>query len=676
MPSPASQDKDRARIEELRKAITYHDYRYYVLDDPEISDAQYDAMFRELQELEAQHPQWIAPDSPTQRVGAPPLEKFGTVEHAQPMLSLANAFSEEEAREFDERIRRLLDRHQPLEYAVEPKIDGVAVELVYIDGSLQVGATRGDGIRGEEITQNLKTIPSIPLRLLEDPRRPVPGRLDVRGEVYMSIDDFKDLNAQRRQRGEPLFANPRNAAAGSLRQLDSSITARRPLDIFCYGVGETRGLEAETHGQLLQCLRAWGLKTNDLTRVVLGIEEAVSRYRELLDMRSDLPYEADGIVLKVNALHLQRTLGAISRSPRWALAFKFPSHQETTKVVDIRVQVGRTGALTPVAVLEPVQVGGVTVGRATLHNQDEIDRKDVRVGDTVLIQRAGDVIPEVVEVLPEKRTGRERPFRIPDHCPVCGAQVVRLEGEAAHRCMGLSCPAKLKETIRHFASKRAMDIDGLGEKLIDQLVDRELVRDVSDLYRLTHEQLASLERMADKSAENILNAIEQTKAVALDRFYYALGIRHVGEHLARVLAEHYPNIQQLQQATEEELTAVHEIGPKVARSIVSFFQEPQNRGTIARMFASGVHPHVPSPAQGLTLIGKTVVFTGALESLTRQEAQALVQRLGGRAAASVSAKTDWIVAGPGAGSKLQRARELNILVLSEKEFLELISEQP
>jgi DNA ligase (NAD+) len=665
-------EKAKPRMEELRKAIRYHNYLYYVLDAPEISDAQYDAMFRELQVLEEAYPHWITSDSPTQRVGAAPLEQFGTVVHLQPMLSLANAFNEREAQEFDERIRRFLNRKAPIEYVAEPKMDGVAVELVYLEGTLQVGSTRGDGIRGEDITQNLKTIKSIPLRLMEDPTHPLPERVDIRGEVFMAVEDFKQLNEQRLKQEEAPFANPRNAAAGSLRQLDSVITARRPLDIFCYGIGEVRGRTFQTHWEALQEFRAWGLKVNPLIRVCLGIEEAVARYHHILKMRSSLPYEADGMVLKVNDLSLQGALGVISRSPRWALAFKFPSHQETTVVRDIRVQVGRTGALTPVAILQPVRVGGVQVSRATLHNQDEIDRKDVRIGDTVVVQRAGDVIPEVVRVVDPAREGRERPFRMPERCPVCGSRAERLEGEVAHRCVGLSCPAKLKETVSHFASKRAMDIDGLGQKLVNQLVESGLVKDVADLYGLGHDQLAALDRMADKSASNLLEAIERSKDIPLERFYYALGIRHVGEHLARVLARHYPDIQALQGAGEDELEAIHEIGAKVAESIVSFFQEPRNRQTIGRLLDAGVRPVPTSEAETSPFRGKTLVFTGVLESMTRQEAQALVERLGGHAASSVSARTDWVVGGPGSGSKLRRAQELHIPVLSEEEFLRMV----
>jgi DNA ligase (NAD+) len=666
----------RKRMEELRRALHYHNYLYYVLDSPEISDAQYDAMLRELEELERAYPQWIEPDSPTQRVGAPPLEKFATVEHAQPMLSLANAFNDQEAREFDERVRRFLRSIEPIEYVVELKMDGVAVEVVYLDGVLRTGATRGDGIRGEDVTLNIRTIKSIPLRLMgrESGAPPVPERLDVRGEVYMSVEDFRELNERRRLDGEPPFANPRNAAAGSLRQLDSSITAQRPLDMFAYGVGEVRGISFETHWDVLQSLRAWGIKVNPLARVCRGIDEAIARYHELLEMRHSLSYEADGAVFKVNSMALQRALGEISRSPRWAIAFKFPSTKETTVVRDIQVQVGRTGVLTPVAVLEPVRVGGVQVSRATLHNQDEVERKDVRVGDTVLVQRAGDVIPEIVQVVLERRPPGTRPFHMPQNCPVCGSMVERLEGEAAHRCMGISCPAKLKESILHFASKRAMDIDGLGDKLVDQLVEKGLVRDLDDLYVLTHQQLASLERMAEKSASNLQKAIHRSKEIPLERFYYALGIRHVGEHLARVLARHFPEPRLLMKATQEELTAIRDVGPKVAQSIVSFFREPQNQKVVERLLALGVKPSAPQASMPSPLQGKTVVFTGALSSMTRQEAQALVERLGGKAASSVSSRTNLVVAGPGAGSKLRDARELGVEVITEEEFLAMVRE--
>ena len=514
MTSPPNDDHTarlKTRLDELKTTLLEHNYRYYVLDDPSVSDEQYDAMLRELEEIERAHPEWIEADSPSQRVGAPPLEKFGAVNHTQPMLSLANAFNEWEAREFDERVKRFLERHEPVEYVVEPKMDGVAVELVYAYGLLQTGLTRGDGYRGEDITQNVKTIPSIPLKLRMDPDRPYPNRVDVRGEVYITKEDFKKYNESRAQQGEPLMANPRNAAAGSLRQLDPEITRSRPLKIFCYGIGEIQNGEMEftTHYQILENMAAWGLPVNlPLIEVCPNIEEAIEHYNRLLAMREDLPYEADGAVIKVNDLELQRALGEITRSPRWAVAFKFPSVEASTVIKNIIVQVGRTGAVTPVAELEPVRITGVQVRRASLHNLDEIRRKDVREGDTVVVRRAGDVIPEVVSVLVEKRTGEEKPFEMPLTCPVCGSKVVRLEGEAAHRCSGgLACPAQLKESVFHFASKRAMDIDGMGRKLVDQLVEKGLVENVADLYGLTVDRLSQLDRMAEKSATNIVEAV-------------------------------------------------------------------------------------------------------------------------------------------------------------------------
>ncbi|RLB01889.1 MAG: DNA ligase (NAD(+)) LigA, partial [Deltaproteobacteria bacterium] len=577
----------RERVQRLRKEIEYHNYRYYVLNDPVISDPEYDALMRELEELERQYPELITPNSPTQRVGAPPLEEFGTVEHTIPMLSLANAFNEEEVLEFDRRVKRFLGTDQDVEYTAEPKMDGVAVEVVYERGELVVGSTRGDGYRGEDITQNIRTIRTIPLFLMED-EEPVPERLAVRGEVYMEIEDFKRLNREREERGEAPFANPRNAAAGSLRQLDPSITARRPLNIFFYGIGEVVGREFESQWEVLQTLPKWGLRVNPLVELCPDIQRAVQYYRRILDLKDELPYEMDGVVLKVNSFELQRRLGEVSRSPRWAVAFKFPAEEATTRVLDIVVQVGRTGVLTPVALLEPVQVGGVEVKRATLHNMDEIERKDVRIGDTVLVHRAGEVIPEIIKVIKEKRTGKERKFQMPDRCPVCGSQVVRFPGEVAYRCIGISCPAQLKGRIRHFASRRAMDIDGLGEKLIDQLVEKGLVKDLADIYYLRKEQLVGLERMAEKSAQNLLDAIEKSKDTTLARFLYALGIRHVGEHLAQVLAEHLGSLERFFMVDRDELLQIPEVGPEVAESVVRFFKDEGNRRVIEKMLRAGV----------------------------------------------------------------------------------------
>ncbi len=668
-----TREEAQKEIEKLRKDLHYHNYRYYVLDDPVISDAEYDRLFRRLQELEEQFPDLITPDSPTQRVGAEPLEAFETVQHTVPMLSLDNAFTEEEVREFDARLHRLLQMDAPFEYTVEPKIDGVAVELVYQDGRFVLGSTRGDGVTGENITANLKTLPQIPLQLLDE-TLPIPSRLEVRGEVYYPLDAFRKLNEERERAGEPVFANPRNAAAGSLRQLDPRITAQRPLEIFIHGLGVIEGYTLNSQWEALEAFRAWGLRVNPLSRKVVGIDEAIDRYKELLDRREQLEYEIDGAVIKLNSFELQNRAGVRTRSPRWAIAYKFPAHQEVTQIIDIVAQVGRTGAITPVAVMKPVRIGGVEVSRATLHNQDEIDRKDIRIGDWVVVQRAGDVIPEVVKVVTSRRTGKEKKYKLPDTCPVCGARVVRLPGEAVARCENVSCPAQVKESIRHFASKGAMDIDGLGEKLIDQLVEKGLIKSYADLYFLTLDQLKNLERMGEKSAQNLLEAIDKSRNVPLDRFLYALGIRHVGEHIARVLANHFGSLDKIKNASEEELMAIHEIGPQVAKSIVQFFSEKRNLETLKKLFEGGVRIQEPQPEAGADnrFAGMTFVFTGALERFTRDEAERLVEERGGRAASSVSRKTTYVVAGPGAGSKLAKARELGIPVISEKEFLEML----
>ncbi|RLA83453.1 MAG: DNA ligase (NAD(+)) LigA [Deltaproteobacteria bacterium] len=659
------------KVKKLRKEIEYHNYRYYVLNDPVISDPEYDALMRELEELERQYPELITPNSPTQRVGAPPVEEFGTVVHTIPMLSLANAFDEREVIEFDQRVKRFLRTEEEIEYVAEPKMDGVAVEVVYERGELVVGSTRGDGYQGEDITQNIRTIKTIPL-ILVDEEEEVPEKIAVRGEVYMEIEDFKKLNRMREERGEPLFANPRNAAAGSLRQLDPSITAQRPLKVYFYAVGEVVGREFESQWEVLQTLPKWGLRVNPMVELCPNILKAIDYYRRILEVKDEVPYEMDGVVLKVNSFELQRRLGEVSRSPRWAVAFKFPAHEATSQILDIVVQVGRTGVLTPVAVLRPVQVGGVEVKRATLHNQDEIDRKDVRIGDHVLVRRAGDVIPEVVKVIKERRTGKERKFRMPERCPVCGSEVVRLPGEVAFRCVGLSCPAQLKGRIRHFASRRAMDIEGLGVKLIDQLVDKGLVKDLSDIYYLTKEELAGLERMADKSAQNIIDAIERSKKTTLARFLNALGIRLVGEHLSQVLAEKFGSLERLYTVTEEELMAVPEIGPEVAQSVVRFFRDERNRETIKRIVEAGVSFEEAAPEEERPLEGKVFVFTGALESMTREEAKNLVERLGGRAASSVSRKVDYVVVGKDPGSKYDKARELGLTIIDEEEFKKLV----
>jgi DNA ligase (NAD+) len=659
------------RTKQLREAIEYHNYRYYVLDDPEISDAEYDGMMRELEKLEKDHPELYDPNSPTQRVGAPPLEEFETVTHTIPMLSLANGQNEDEVREFDQRVQRFLGTDRDIAYVAEPKLDGLAVELIYEGGNFVIGSTRGDGVNGENITQNLRTIKSIPLTLIGR-EIPVPERLEVRGEVYMDIQGFKELNKKREAVGEPLFANPRNAAAGSLRQLDPNITANRPLSIFFYGRGEIVGHTFETHWQFLDTLPRWGFRVNSLARRCRNIDEAIAYYDEISLGRESLPYEIDGVVIKVDKLDLQSRLGVISRNPRWALAYKFKPKQETTKVVDIIPQVGRTGAITPVAVLEPVRVGGIEISRATLHNQDEIDKKDVRIGDTVIVQRAGDVIPEVVEVVEARRVAGEKKYRIPGTCPVCGADVVRLENEAVHRCLGLSCPAQLKGRIKHFASKRAMDIDGLGDKLVAQLVDKGLVKDVSDLYRLSKEDFVALDRMADKSARNILNAIEGSKKKPLAKFIYALGIRHVGEHLSEILASELKSLANFFRVTEGELLAIREVGPELAQSVVRFFGDQRNREIMGKLKEADLAIVEPEVEETAKLKGLTFVFTGTLESFARDEARNLVESLGGKTASSVSKRVDYVVVGSDPGSKYDRAKELGIAVLSESQFREMV----
>ncbi|MHB8110448.1 MAG: NAD-dependent DNA ligase LigA [Syntrophorhabdaceae bacterium] len=660
----------RNTIELLRKDLEYHNYRYYVLDDPVITDQEYDTLLRELARLETEHPEYADPNSPTQRVGATPLDAFKTVPHTVPMLSLQNAMTEEEVRDFHKRVIKILGT-DTIEYVMEVKIDGLAIELVYVDGIFTLGSTRGDGYIGEDVTQNLRTIGAIPFRIRGDGGIPVPERLEVRGEVYMGKKEFLALNEQREITGEPLFANPRNAAAGSIRQLDSRITAKRKLNVFCYALGRVSGMTFPTHMEFLDKLKTWGFRINPYVTLCRSIDEVIERYRHIESLRGQMPYEIDGTVIKVNRMDYQADLGTVSRSPRWAIAFKFESHEETTIVEDIMVSVGRTGALTPVAFLKPVIVGGVEVSRATLHNEDEIHRKDVRVGDMVVVTRAGDVIPEVVRVIDKERPDRSAPFKMPEKCPVCGEAVIRPPGEAIRRCVNISCPAQIKGSIEHFSSKRAMDIDGLGTKLVEQLVERRIIRDVADLYYMDKETLVSLERMADKSASNIIEAINASRERPFGRFIYALGIRQVGEHISGLLAEHFDSIDKLMDVDAETLMTIPEIGPEAATSITSFFRDPKNRETIRRILEAGVMLEYRRTGSR-KLCGLTFVFTGSLETMARDEARRKVEELGGKTAASVSKKVNYVVTGEEAGSKLEKARQLGVPVLTEAEFLKML----
>jgi len=662
-------EKVKQEIENLRAIIRHHDYCYYVLNSPEISDEEYDALFKKLQELEAKYPELITPDSPTQRVAGQPQEGFATFLHYRPLLSLSNAFTPEEVRDFDKRVKRML-KLESLDYVVELKIDGLAVNLRYENGIFVRGATRGDGVVGEDVTLNLKTIHSIPLRLRGDR---IPRVIEVQGEAYMRKKDLERLNEERKKEGEPLFANTRNAAAGSLRQLDPRITAQRKLDIFNYGAFVIDSdYEPSTHWELLNYLKELGFKINPHIQLISDIEEAIRIHEKWEKERKNLDYDIDGLVIKVNSLSYHEMLGATSRSPRWAIAYKFESTYAITQVLDIEVNVGRTGILTPVAVLEPVNVGGAIVKRATLHNEDEIKRKDVRIGDWVMVARAGEVIPEIAGVLKERRMGEEKVFVMPRECPVCHSRAMREEGEVAWRCINASCPAQIKERIRHWASRDAMDIEGLGEKLIDQLVEGGWVKTIPDLYRLNKETLLQLERMGNKSADNLLRAIERSKRRELPRFIYALGIPHVGQFIARLLVEQFGSLDKLKEAKEEELLAIEGIGPTVAESVRQFFSNPQNRHMLEELKSLGVGPEELKKKEEGPLAGKTFVFTGTLSNFSRDEARALVEERGGRAADTVSSRVDYVVVGENPGSKLAVAREKGIKILTEEEFYQLL----
>ena len=658
----------RAQLEALKATLARYDYRYYVLDDPEVPDATYDRLMGELRALETAHPHCITPDSPTQRVSGTPLKHFDAVSHRVPMLSLENAFLDADVEAFDRRVRERLETEELIDYHCEPKLDGLAISLTYVEGHLVVGATRGDGVTGEDVTSNLRTMKSVPLRL----QGTVPALVEVRGEVFMSDAGFARMNREALAKGEKIFVNPRNAAAGSLRQLDPSITATRPLDAFFYGVGAVEGgtLPA-THGEFVALLRAWGLRTCPETRVARGAAGLLAYYRDIGARRATLGYQIDGVVYKVDAFQSQRELGFVARAPRWAIAHKFPAEEEITQVRAIEWQVGRTGALTPVARLEPVFVGGVTVSNATLHNIDELTRKDVRVGDTVVIRRAGDVIPEVVRVIPERRPVGAVEAALPLACPVCGSAIQRVEGESVARCTGgYVCLAQRKEAIKHFAARRAMDVGGLGDKVVDQLVEAGLVESPADLYRLTVEQLAGLARMGEKSATKIAAALEKSRRTTLPRFLFALGIPNVGEATALALAEHFGDLSPLRMATLEQIQAVPDVGPVVAASIRGFLDDSRQASVVDQLIALGLVWEVQtvSRSDDLPFAGKTFVCTGTLPTLGRADAEALIRKFGGKVTGSVSKKTDYILAGADAGSKLAKAVELGVAVIGEEEL--------
>lgn len=663
------------RAATLRELINHYNYLYYVADNPEVPDAEYDRLFRELQELEQAYPELLTPDSPTQRVGGEVLDKFAEVEHAMPMLSLDNVFDQEALVAFDKRVRDWLNTDQPQTYAAEPKLDGLAISIRYENGVLLQAATRGDGSRGEDVTANVRTIKSVPLKLKGDN---IPAVVEVRGEIFMPKDGFEKLNKTQLENNKKVFVNPRNAAAGSLRQLDSRITAKRPLDIYCYGIGYLEGMaRPDSHSAAMRLIESWGCRISPELKTLTGLEACQDYIQQLGERRDSLAYDIDGVVFKVDDTTLQERLGFVSRAPRWAVAYKFPAQEEMTVVEDIEVQVGRTGALTPVARLKPVFVGGVTVSNATLHNEDEIRRKDVRIGDSVIVRRAGDVIPEIVKVITSMRPETVREFVMPAQCPVCGSDVEREEGEAVSRCSGgLFCPAQRKEAIKHFASRKALDIDGLGDKLVEQMVDAGLIKDVADLFLLQAEQIAGLERMGQKSADNLVAALQAARETRLPRFLYALGIREVGEATAHSLAMHFPDLNALMQADAEALVEIEDVGPVVAHHIETFFEQPHNREVIQRLLDVGVHwPEEKRASANSVVSGKTIVLTGTLEKMSRSEAKEKLLALGAKVAGSVSKKTDYVVAGSEAGSKLSKAESLGIPVVGEDTLIEWLTQE-
>jgi len=670
MPEKIPEDKKK-EIKKLVKELNYHCYRYYVLDSPVISDEEYDRLYFRLKELEEKY-HYILPDSPTLRIGGPPLDKFEKVRHTEPMLSLDNAFSYDEVREFDGRVKRFLKSYEEIEYTVEPKYDGLAIELTYRKGLLYRASTRGDGYEGEDVTQNIRTIKSVPLKIEEVE---IPEGIDIRGEIYMDIDEFDKLNEEREQKGEPLFANPRNAAAGSVRQLDPSITASRKLHLACYGIGAIKGKEFRNQWEFIKWLEKARFPIPAIVKFVNGIDKVIHVIEEIGEKRRSFPFETDGSVIKVNDFRLQKLLGVKTREPRWAVAYKFPAHQGTTRIKEILPSVGRTGVITPVAMLEPVRIGGVTVSRSTLHNWDEMKRKDIRVGDTVVVERAGEVIPHVVMVVKEKRTGKEKPFPIPERCSVCGSRVVREEGEVAARCIGLNCPAQVQERIRHFASRGAMDIEGLGEKNVELLYSKGLISHFVDIYKLKKEDLLNLPRFAEKSAQNLIEAIERSKNTTLSRFLYALGIVHVGEYAAKLLSKNFERLEDLYNIQPDRITDIRQMGEKIAQSISDFFNDPENLKTLKTLKSLGLkisNPDFETKKKGkLPLDGLTFIITGTLPK-PRNEVEDMIESLGGHASSSISKSTDYLIVGEEPGSKLQKAEALGVKRISYDELLKLI----